>query len=554
MSLDLGSVVGGRYHLTRHIASGGMGRVWEARDEVLDRTVAVKVLHPQYSQDEEFVERFRSEARLTAKVQHANVAAVYDYGEMQENGHPLSYLVMEFVRGEALSDVLKRTHRLPERHTLDMLEQTARALQAAHEIGLVHRDVKPGNILITPAGQVKLTDFGIAKAMGGAAVTQTGMIIGTAHYIAPEQAVGKDATPAGDVYSLAVVGYECLAGKRPFNADSPLAIAMSHVKDEPPPLPADVPDNIRELLGYAMAKDPAVRYRNGAEFAKAVAAVKAGRRPVPPQGYRSEGERTETITAPGAAAAAGAAGAGAGLAAGAALANAQTPRTQTMPTTAPGTAQSAAHTAAQRNPHTGNPNTHFAPAQQGPPQHAAYSRSSAPRGSGSRASGNGWIWALAALLFLIAIGAAVALLVTQDDSPTTPAPSTSSTPSTPSSQAPQTTEQAPPPAPSTEPNRSLGEQLSSLTSEFVSPSSEPNTPPDNNGNGNGNATSGGNNDNSGNPGNSGNTGNPGNPSNDGANTPGGAAAESGASDNNAAAQGSPAQAGAAAFFPAPRGG
>src|SRR5699024_4301860 len=270
-----------------------------------DRHVAVKVLKAEYSSDVEFVERFRSEAKVTARISHPGIATVYDYGQITDpsSGSPLSYLVMELVVGEPLSDVLAREGTLPMRHTLDMLEQTGRALNAAHAIGLVHRDVKPGNILITPTGQVKLTDFGIAKSMGASAMTQTGMVVGTAQYISPEQAMGNDTTPAGDVYSLGVVGYECLAGRRPFVADSPVTIAMMHVRDAPPPLPDAIPAPVRGLLAHAMAKDPHHRYPDGEAFADAVADVRAGRSPRVPAG------------------AAGAAGAAAGLAAGAAAAS-----------------------------------------------------------------------------------------------------------------------------------------------------------------------------------------------------------------------------------------
>ena len=286
MSLAPGSPITDRYRLVRHIATGGMGAVWEAEDSVLGRHVAVKILKPEYSSDAEFVERFRAEAKVTARISHPGVAAVYDYGQFSDpdSGVPLSYLVMELVAGEPLSDVLARRPQLPLRHTLDMLEQTGRALNAAHAIGLVHRDVKPGNILITPSGQVKLTDFGIAKTMGTVAVTQTGMVVGTAQYIAPEQAMSEEATPAGDVYSLAVVGYECLAGRRPFHADNPVSLAMKHVREQPPALPDTVPARVRLLLEYAMAKDPARRYPDGAAFADAVAQVRADHDPTPPPG------------------------------------------------------------------------------------------------------------------------------------------------------------------------------------------------------------------------------------------------------------------------------
>ncbi|OSC31699.1 serine/threonine protein kinase [Mycobacterium vulneris] len=293
MSPRVGVTLSGRYRLQRLIATGGMGQVWEAVDSRLGRRVAVKVLKQEFSQDPEFIERFRAEARTTAMLNHPGIAAVHDYGESQLDGEGrTAYLVMELVNGEPLNSVLKRTGRLSLRHALDMLEQTGRALQVAHAAGLVHRDVKPGNILITPTGQVKITDFGIAKAVDAAPVTQTGMVMGTAQYIAPEQALGHDATPSSDVYSLGVVGYEVVSGKRPFTGDGALTVAMKHIKEPPPPLPAELPPNVRELIEITLVKNPAMRYRSGGPFADAVAAVRAGRRPprpsaTPPAGRAS---------------------------------------------------------------------------------------------------------------------------------------------------------------------------------------------------------------------------------------------------------------------------
>ena len=283
MSPRVGVTLSGRYRLQRLIATGGMGQVWEATDSRLGRRVAVKVLKQEFSSDPEFLERFRAEARTVAMLNHPGIAAVHDYGETDMDGEGrTAYLVMELINGEPLNSVIKRTGRLSLRHSLDMLEQTGRALQVAHAAGLVHRDVKPGNILITPTGQVKLTDFGIAKAVDAAPVTQTGMVMGTAQYIAPEQALGQDATAASDVYSLGVVGYEAVSGKRPFVGDGALTVAMKHIKETPAPLPPDLPPNVRELIEITLVKNPGMRYRSGGQFADAVAAVRSGRRPPRP--------------------------------------------------------------------------------------------------------------------------------------------------------------------------------------------------------------------------------------------------------------------------------
>ncbi|MBV9845666.1 MAG: protein kinase [Kutzneria sp.] len=282
--LSSGQLLADRYRLVRCIAVGGMGEVWEATDSRLDRAVAVKVLKPELSGAAEFLHRFRTEARMTASLNHPGIAAVHDYGETtvapdgqaDDGKRDIAYLVMELVEGDPLATLLARHGRLSADLTLDILRQAGQALQAAHEQGYVHRDVKPGNILLTPAGRVKLTDFGIAKAADAVPVTHSGMVMGTAHYIAPEQATGQDAEPASDVYSLAVVGYECLAGHRPFLSESAVTVAMMHIREPPPTLPADVPPAARALIEATLVKDPRQRYRSGGEFAAAVAAAQAG--------------------------------------------------------------------------------------------------------------------------------------------------------------------------------------------------------------------------------------------------------------------------------------
>jgi len=276
MALAKGRNIADRYRLERRIAVGGMGEVWEASDMRLGRSVAIKVLKSELSHDGEFLHRFRIEAQTVASLSHIGIAAVHDYGEDDTGGPRLAYLVMELVRGEPLSARLAAAGRIDAEQTVSLLEQTGHALQAAHERGFVHRDVKPGNILITEDGLVKITDFGIAKASNAVPVTASGMVMGTAHYIAPEQAMGGEAGPAGDVYSLGIVGYECLAGRRPFQAENPVTVAMMQIRDTPPPLPADVPAQLRALIDAALVKDPRQRYTNGGEFAMAAAAVRRG--------------------------------------------------------------------------------------------------------------------------------------------------------------------------------------------------------------------------------------------------------------------------------------
>ncbi|GEC22344.1 hypothetical protein PHY01_46270 [Pseudonocardia hydrocarbonoxydans] len=294
-----GVLIADRYQLDRRIAVGGMGEVWEASDTRLGRSVAVKVLRPELSDDEEFLHRFRIEARTVASLDHTGIAAVHDYGEddPSDSGRRTAYLVMELVRGEPLSAVIARGP-IEAGETLRIIEETARALQAAHERGFVHRDVKPGNILVRTDGLIKITDFGIAKAADAVPVTRSGMVMGTAHYIAPEQASGAEAGPAGDVYSLGIVGYECLAGHRPFRADSAVAVAMMQVRDEPPPLPGTIPVEARELIESVLVKDPTQRYATGGEFAEAVAAVRRGQALPVPSGLTPRGGSTPVAPPP----------------------------------------------------------------------------------------------------------------------------------------------------------------------------------------------------------------------------------------------------------------
>ncbi len=266
MNLSEGTVLGDRYTLTERVAVGGMGEVWAATDTVLGRTVAVKLLHPALSQERDFVDRFRAEARHTAALLHPNIAAVFDYGE--DDG--TAYLVMELVAGLPLSQIIAERAPLSAQETAAILIQAATALHAAHEAGVVHRDVKPANILITPDGTAKLTDFGISRAIDSVPLTRTGQVLGTAQYLSPEQALGQRATAASDIYALGVVGHEMLTGERPFDTGSVVSTALAQVNQPPPPLPDTVPLGIRDAIAAALAKDPADRPTTAAAMAHAL--------------------------------------------------------------------------------------------------------------------------------------------------------------------------------------------------------------------------------------------------------------------------------------------
>jgi serine/threonine protein kinase len=249
-------VLDGRYQLDYRIASGGMGEVWAGTDLRLNRAVAVKMLSAQHSGDEQFRARFRAEARYAASLSHPGITSVYTYGENSPLGGP--YLIMELVNGEPLSAILERVGRLSAYNTMDVVAQAARALDTAHAAGIVHRDIKPGNLLIMADGTTKITDFGIAKARewGDPQLTATGIVMGTAMYVSPEQATGAVVTGSSDIYSLGVVAYECLAGEPPFVAEQPLAIAIMHKHDPVPPLPSDVPRQVADLVMAMLAKNP----------------------------------------------------------------------------------------------------------------------------------------------------------------------------------------------------------------------------------------------------------------------------------------------------------
>jgi serine/threonine-protein kinase len=259
-------VLGGRYKLVRQIASGGMATVWEAEDIAGGGRVAVKILAEALASDEQFVERFRREASAAAGLSHPNVARFLDFGE----GEGAPFLVMELIKGETLADKLRREGALDPALAIRIAGAAAAALQAAHDEGIVHRDVKPGNIMVTPEGDIKVLDFGIASAAWAASLTGTGFTIGTATYLSPEQASGEKTTPASDVYALGVVTYEMLTGQPPFTGDSPVAIASAHIHAQVRPvreLAPNVPAGIAQICERALEKDPADRPASAAGFA-----------------------------------------------------------------------------------------------------------------------------------------------------------------------------------------------------------------------------------------------------------------------------------------------
>lgn len=265
------SLLDDRYLLAERIGLGGFSEVWRAQDRVLDRPVAVKLLHSGFAGHEETLQRFRAEARHAGALSHQNIARVYDYGDPSADHPP--YLVMELIGGDSLAQLLRSGGALDAARTMDVIAQTAAGLQAAHQAGLVHRDVKPANLLLDSAGVVKITDFGISYAAGSAPVTRTGMIVGTPSYLAPERATGALATEASDIYALGVVAYECLTGAPPFTGTA-IEVAVAH-RDRPlPPLPAFVPAAVAGFVGHLTAKDPAARPASAAEVAVSAAQLR----------------------------------------------------------------------------------------------------------------------------------------------------------------------------------------------------------------------------------------------------------------------------------------
>ena len=267
----LGDVLGGRYRLVELLGQGGMATIYRATDAQLGREVAVKVLHAEYGRDPDFVARFKQEAQAAASLSHPNIVGVYDFGADADG----PYIVMELVDGEDVATLLARNGPLPPRQAARLAAEAAHALGAAHARGIVHRDVKPGNILVSADGRVKVADFGIARAWADARLTLPGVTLGSVHYFSPEQALGEQATEASDIYSLGIVLYELLTGRRPWEGDNAAAVAMARIS-APPPLVSDVRPNVPPVLEAidrrALSPDPAARFPSAEAMAKALEA------------------------------------------------------------------------------------------------------------------------------------------------------------------------------------------------------------------------------------------------------------------------------------------
>lgn len=277
---DTNRTYGGRYVVIERVGSGGMAEVYRARDELLGREVALKVLHQRFAQDRSFVERFKREAQAAANLNHPNIVSLFDYGS--DDG--TYFIVMEFIDGQSLSELLHDTGPLMPERAAEIAADVAKALGRAHAAGLVHRDIKPSNIMITSSGQTKVTDFGIARALGSEGdqtMTQTGMVIGTAAYFSPEQAQGNPVDARSDVYALGVVLYEMLAGQPPFTGETPLAVAYKHVREDPPPpstVNSDVPKSLDAITMKALAKNPDNRFASAGEMQEDLERFLAGQK------------------------------------------------------------------------------------------------------------------------------------------------------------------------------------------------------------------------------------------------------------------------------------
>ncbi|MCM4077537.1 serine/threonine-protein kinase [Paractinoplanes hotanensis] len=294
--LSPGTMLNDRYRLTQRIAAGGMGEVWRGEDLMLHRPIAVKTILPALMADREFLQRFRTEARMMAALRHPGIVQVYDYGEnAQVGGNRTDYLVMEFIEGISLAKRIEQAGRLSPGETMTIVAQVADALQVAHEAGIVHRDVKPANLLVRRNGAIVLVDFGVARSAAGAGLTGTNVVLGSVNYMAPEQAEAKKIGPQTDVYALGAVAYCCLTGRPPYVGDNPLQVMSQLVYGDLPTLPADVPPPVAALVLRALAKEPSQRFSSAAEMATV---ARSPGRPPNTQATRFQGPTNTQATRP----------------------------------------------------------------------------------------------------------------------------------------------------------------------------------------------------------------------------------------------------------------
>ncbi|OFN74133.1 serine/threonine protein kinase [Corynebacterium sp. HMSC070E08] len=301
-------MVSDRYHLRQSIGTGGMSEVYEAEDSVLGRTVAIKMLRPDMARDVNFRERFRREAQNSGKLNHPNIVAVFDTGEKDVDGLMVPYIVMEYVQGRTLRDIVREDGPMPVEEAARVLKPVADALQSSHEAGIIHRDIKPANIMLTNTGQVKVMDFGIARALDDStsAMTQTSAVIGTAQYLSPEQARGKPADARSDVYALGCVMYETVTGRTPFEGETPFAVAYQHVQEDPAPPSELITEDLteRQRLGVdavvltAMAKHPADRYQSAWEMGDDLERLAQGQLPEAARSHVNDEDHPTTMVAP----------------------------------------------------------------------------------------------------------------------------------------------------------------------------------------------------------------------------------------------------------------
>src|SRR5690625_5070297 len=261
----IGHLLNERYRIKRRIGGGGMANVYLAHDIILQRDVAIKVLRLEFANDPEFIERFEREAQAATSLFHPNIVSVYDVGEEED----ILSIVMEYVDGMTLKEYVLENGPLSVEKTIDIMEQLTSAIEHAHETGLIHRDIKPQNVLIDQKGTIKVTDFGIAVALSATALTQTNSVLGSVHYLSPEQARGGKATKKSDIYSLGIVFYELLTGKLPFSGQSPVSIALKHLQDDIPSVRAkdeSIPQSVENIILKATDKDPLARYTSVSEL------------------------------------------------------------------------------------------------------------------------------------------------------------------------------------------------------------------------------------------------------------------------------------------------